>query len=152
MAQPVEQLTLHFSSGHDLSVVGSSPELDFVLSTESACPSPYPMLTLTKILKNTIINSISQLATFQVFDDHICLTATVCRAALHFRSKQAGLSPCFCPLLSLPERLLHHHLPLFGSLPGCPKKDICSLNALLYYSTCLFIVVTCHTVIAQFIV
>ena len=36
VAQSVEHLTLHFSSGHDLRVMGSSPTLNFVLGTDSA--------------------------------------------------------------------------------------------------------------------
>ena len=40
MAQLVKYLTLDFSSGHDLRVVGLSLEWGSVLSTESAPPSP----------------------------------------------------------------------------------------------------------------
>ena len=36
MAQSVEHLTLGFGSGHDLRVVGSSPELGSALSAGSA--------------------------------------------------------------------------------------------------------------------
>ena len=36
MARSVEQLTLDFSSGHDLGVLGWSPELGPVLKGESA--------------------------------------------------------------------------------------------------------------------
>ena len=46
VAQLVECLTLGFSSGQDLRVLGSSLALVSVLSRESACPSPSaPLLT-----------------------------------------------------------------------------------------------------------
>ena len=41
VAQSVEHLTIDFDSVHDLRVMGSSPELGSVLSTEYAYPSPF---------------------------------------------------------------------------------------------------------------
>ena len=50
MAQLVEYLTLNFSSGHDLGVLGRSPALSCLLSGESAwnlSPPALPLLTLS---------------------------------------------------------------------------------------------------------
>ena len=43
VAQSVERLTLDFSSGHDLRVMGSSPALGSVLSMEPAWNSLSPL-------------------------------------------------------------------------------------------------------------
>ena len=59
IAQSVEHPTLDFGSGHDLSVVGSSPKWGFVLRVEPAwdslslsfCSSPLFMLVLSQIKK-----------------------------------------------------------------------------------------------------
>ena len=40
----LSQLSVHFSSGHDLRVLGSSPRLGFLLSREPASPSPPPLV------------------------------------------------------------------------------------------------------------
>ena len=46
MAQLVKCPTLDFSSGHDIRVMGSSPKLGSVLSSEPVSPSPLLLLLL----------------------------------------------------------------------------------------------------------